>query len=80
MWRIILYGLLIWFLFNLVFRFIIPLYRAGKQMKSKFREMHDNMQEQMRQQQGQQPQPEASPKAAAPAKGAGDYIEFEEVK
>jgi hypothetical protein len=80
MWRIILYGLLIWFLFNLVFRFIIPLYRAGKQMKSKFREMHENMQENMRQQQGQQPQPAASSKSAAPSKGAGDYIDFEEVK
>lgn len=47
MFTYILYGLLIWFLYNLVFRFIIPVYRASRKMKQQFREMNARMREQM---------------------------------
>lgn len=75
--RILLYALLVWFLYKLVFGFVIPVYRTTRQMKKKFREMHDHMQEQqMKQQQGFEKQPAGSqPKAASE-----DYIDFEEIK
>ena len=79
MLKMLLYGLLIWFVYNLVFRFIIPVYKTTRQMKQKFREMHTNMQDQMNQQQdfsAQKPSPEKS----SSTKPKEDYIDFEEVK
>ena len=72
MLRLILYALLIWFLYNLVFRFIIPVYRATRQMKEKFKKMHDRMQEEQRQ------APAGS--NSSPATRSEDYIDFEEIK
>lgn len=78
MLKVLLYALLVWFLYNLVFKFIIPVYKASKQMKQKFREMHTQMQDQMKQQQDftkSQPAQQATAKVSK-----GDYIDFEEVK
>jgi cell division protein FtsL len=76
--RYILYGLLIWFLYNLVFRFIIPVYKTTRQMKKKFGEMHDRVQEEQAKQQGfSQSATEQKSTSKAPS---GDYIDFEEVK
>jgi hypothetical protein len=77
MLRYLLYALLIWFLYNLIFRFIIPLYQTTRQVKKKFREMHENMENQARQQQGYTEPPKQKPN---PAKSSGDYIDFEEIK
>lgn len=77
-----MYGLLIWFLYNLIFRFILPVYRTSRQVKQQFRQMQEAMQNQARQQQGQQPAPSASsaqPKKQSQKPG-GDYIDFEEIK
>lgn len=77
--RVILLTLLIWFLYNFIFRFVIPVYRTTRDMKQKFREMHDRMQDNVSQQQdfsktsGSAPKP--SPKATTE-----DYIDFEEIK
>ena len=76
--RILLYGLLIWFLYNLIFRFIIPVYKTTRDMKQKFSEMNQQMQDQMKQQQGYTEK--TSPTNAAPQKPSDDYIDFEEVK
>lgn len=86
MLRFLLYLLLAWFLYNLIFKFIIPVYRASKQMKKQFRKMQETMQEQQRQYEesvnggfsNRGYQPSASPKSSSD-KG-GDYIDFEEVK
>jgi len=78
MLRILLYALLIWFLYNLVFRFIIPVYRTTRQMKQKFREMHDQMKEEQQRQQGFN-KPTAEPKSSS-APRSEDYIDFEEIK
>lgn len=81
--KYLLYFLLAWFLYNLVFRFIIPVYRTSKQMKSQFREMQERMQSQMNQQEGNNPfQPKATqqPKPRSTGKPEGDYIDFEEIK
>ena len=72
--RYILYALLAWFLYNLIFRLVIPVYIATRQMKKKVRQMQE---EQIRQQEFyQQPQ---SPKSASKPRSE-DYIDFEEIK
>jgi len=78
MLRVILYALLIWFLYNLVFRFVIPVYRTTRQIKKKFSEMHDRVQEEQQRQQGFNQPSAAQGSSAAP--GSEDYIDFEEIK
>ncbi|MBL7738147.1 MAG: hypothetical protein JNK14_02940 [Chitinophagaceae bacterium] len=77
--RILLYGLLAWFLYKLVFGFIIPVYRTTRQMKKKFREMHERMQEEQTKQQGFHPEGK-QPDQASIKVPSGDYIDFEEIK
>jgi len=76
MWKILFYGFLIYLVYQLVFNFIIPVYKTTKQVKKGFREMHDKMNEQAKQQQ-------SSAQAASNdshKKSVGDYIDFEEIK
>ena len=76
MMKVLLYALLAWFLYNLVFRFIIPVYKTTRQMKKKFREMHAQMQDRANTQPGFE-----RPEAERPvSKKTGDYIDFEEIK
>jgi len=76
--RLILYALLAWFLYNLVFRFIIPVYKTTRQVKKKFREMNEQMQQEQFQQQGFNQQP--TPQKSSPTQRNEDYIDFEEIK
>jgi len=76
--RYLLFALLIWFLYNLIFRFIVPVYKTSRQMKKKFSEMHQQMQDRMNQQQGFAD--DTSVKKSASQKPGGDYIDFEEIK
>ena len=77
MFKIILYGFLLYLLYKFIFELVIPVSKATSQVKSKMREMQEMQnaqQEQYRQQTAQaQQQPEEKKKG-------GDYIEFEEVK
>ena len=76
MGRIILYSILILLAYNLVFKFIIPIFRTTRQVKKGFRDMQDKMNDQMNQHPGfQKPDNTATAK-----KPVGDYIEFEDVK
>ena len=78
MFKIILYGFLLYLLYKFVFELVIPVSKATSQVKSKMREMQEMQnaqQEQYRQQQTAQAQQQPQEKV----KG-GDYIEFEEVK
>jgi hypothetical protein len=79
MLRLLLYALLAWFLYNLIFKFIIPVYKTTRQMKQKFREMQTNMQDQMNQQQDFTAKPQSAERPAA-KKSKEDYIDFEEIK
>ena len=79
MLRLLLYGLLAWFLYNLIFKFIIPVYQTTRQMKQKFRKMQTNMQEQMNQQPDFTTQGNGTEKSTF-KKPREDYIDFEEVK
>lgn len=77
--RVLLIALLLYFLYQFIFRFLIPVSRAAREMKSKMNEF----QTQMQQQQGFGPQQQQRPepiKQTTPEPKGGDYIEFEEVK
>jgi len=80
--KILLYAILIYFLYLLIFRLVIPVYLASRKIKQGFREMHEKMESQMNQHQGFNPH--SSSQANSPAPGPSisqdDYIEFEEVK
>ena len=63
--------------FKLVSDLIIPIYRTTRQVRKGFREMHQrmNQHEQQFQQQQSQTQNQNNNKG-----GAGEYIDFEEIK
>jgi len=78
MFKIIIYGFLIYLLYKFIFELVIPVGKATSQVKDKIREMQEQQnaqQQQYRQQTTQAQQPASENKV----KG-GDYIEFEEVK
>ena len=73
--KYILFALLIYIAYQFIFRLVVPVYRATRQFKQGFQEMHSRMEEQMRQQQ------QTAPSTPPPAREkAGDYIDFEEIK
>jgi hypothetical protein len=68
----IFYFFLAYLAYQLVFKFILPIYRTTRQVKRGFNEMKERMN-------GHAPD-EAAPKATPKGKPIGDYIDFEEVK
>lgn len=72
----IFYTFLAYLLYQIVFRFLLPIYRTTRQVKKGFREMHRRMNEQGGQ---AAPRPEGRRPGTNP-KNVGDYIDFEEVK
>jgi hypothetical protein len=68
-------GLLAFLLYKLIFRLIIPVYRATKQVRKKFREFEQHVQNQAPP--GQQTNPE--PVKKEKGNKDKDYIEFEDV-
>ena len=75
LFKYILLGIFLYFMFRFLLDFIIPVVRTTKQVKKQF----DAVREQQRQQFYQQQQPQASTKSASSV-DKDDYIEFEEVK
>ena len=73
---VFLYILLAFILYQLIFKFIIPIYRTTRQVKRSFREMKERMHGHQTQN-GYNPTPEPE-KQKDNIKG--DYIDFEEVK
>jgi hypothetical protein len=78
MWSFLLYLFIAYTLYQLIFKFILPVYRTTRQIKKGFREMQERMQGQGQQPYGQGAQPANQP--SEKNKVAGDYIDFEEVK
>ena len=72
MFKIILYGFLLYLLYRFIFELVIPVSKATSQVKDKLREMQA-------QQEAQQQRQQAT-KAHPVEKKGGDYIEFEEIK
>lgn len=76
MMRFLFYLFLAYILYQLVFKFIIPIYRTTRQVKKGFREMQERMNDQM---QAQQPYGSQTQSPREEKGNLGDYIEFEEV-
>ena len=77
MFKIILWGLLIYMAYRFIFEFVVPVTKTANQLKRKMNEMQQNQAFQQ-DQQAASPAPEAKSAPSAPKRD--DYIEFEEVK
>lgn len=71
------YCFLAYLLYNIIFKFVIPVYRATKQVKKGFKDMQDRMQQQTGQ---QNTYSNTTTKNSTSTVKTGDYIDFEEVK
>jgi uncharacterized membrane protein (DUF106 family) len=76
MFKILVYGFIIYIVYRFIFDFAIPVSKASSQVREKLQEMQRQQEEAARQQQAQAQQRASSSK---PSVGE-DYIEFEEVK
>lgn len=76
--KVILWGLALYFIYQLIFKFVVPVSKVASQMKSKVKEMQEH-QEAARHQYEQQQSFQSAPKPPT-AKSEDDYIDFEEVK
>ena len=77
MFKIILYGFLLYLLYKFIFELVIPVSKATSQVKDKLREMQA---QQQAQQPYQQQQPTAGTHEPVQKTTDRDYIEFEDVK
>jgi len=84
MFKIILYGFLIYLAYKFIFELVIPVSKATSQVKDNLRKMQEMQQAQQQQYQQQQKQTAEAQAQQAAAKETtvkgGDYIDFEEVK
>ncbi len=72
---VLFYVFLAYLAYRLIFNFILPIYRATRQVRRGFRNMQDQMAG------GRSADPQDARTASKPAqKPVGDYIDFEEVK
>jgi len=78
MFKIIIYGFLLYLLYKFIFELVIPVGKATSQVKDKIREMQE--QQNAQQQQYRQQATETQQPASETKTKGGDYIEFEEVK
>jgi hypothetical protein len=76
--KYLLYAFLLYLLYNLIFKLVIPVYLTTRKVKKGFKQMQEQMAEKMRQHAGFQETP--TPQKEAPKHRAGDYIDFEEMK
>jgi hypothetical protein len=72
--KIFFIALCLYFLYNLVFKFILPVVRTARRVKKGFREMKEKME------QGSGGYKEGQTQGQAKQGRMGDYIDFEEVK
>jgi hypothetical protein len=72
----VFYLFLAYLLFQLIFRFIVPIWRATRRVKRSFRDMQERMNT------AAGPSQERPVQGGAPERAAakGDYIDFEDVK
>lgn len=83
MFKMILYGFLIYLAYKFIFELVIPVSKATSQVKDNLRKMQEMQQAQQQQYRQQQQQAQAQAQQAAAKEAAaksGDYIDFEEVK
>ncbi len=79
----VLWAILIYVLYQFVTKFVIPVFRVGRQMKKQVNTFKSQMEEQFRQQQGYQQSAthtQGSPSKSRNNNVKGEYIDFEEIK
>jgi hypothetical protein len=74
MFKYIFWAIAIYLLVRFIFNFVIPVYRATRQMKGQMRDFQERMQ------QGQEAPQEFEQKQGNQKVKEGDYIDFEEIK
>lgn len=72
--------LTIYILYKIIFDFIIPMYKATKEIKGKMTDMQVRMQDQQRAQEAQQKQYEQDKVKQTVKPVSEDYIDYEEMK
>jgi hypothetical protein len=77
MFKYIFWAIAIYVLVRFIFNFIIPVYRATRQMRGQMRDFQQRMQGQQEQQSFEQSSTQKQTKASV---REGDYIDFEEIK
>ena len=82
MFKLIIYGFLVYLIYKLVFEFVIPVSKASNQMREKLQQMQEQQRFQQEQARAQaQAQTKAEPVASSKTASTDkDYIEFEEIK
>ena len=79
--RAILWIFLVYMMYIFLFRFLIPVFRASRQMRNNIKNFQNQMQNQEELNQTQNPGFGTNNNGKeAPKPKAGDYIDFEEVK
>lgn len=76
--KYIFWGIILYFFIRFVMGFVIPVFRATRQMRNQVKDFQNKMEEQQRQQSFQQN--EAQAQTARPKTSKEDYIDFEEIK
>lgn len=79
MFKYLFWAIAIYFLVRFIVNFIIPVYRATRQMKDQVRGFQERMQEQQAPQDNFRQNSAAQKQSTSPIK-EGDYIDFEEIK
>jgi hypothetical protein len=75
MFKFLFSVIILYLLISFVFNFVIPIFRATRQMRDQVRDFHQKMEQKNREYMNSASQ---SPRAAE--KVEGDYIDFEEIK
>lgn len=76
----ILYAILVWFLYNIIVKFVVPLYITTKQVRKQFSEMKQRANAYSNNQNHNYPNQDMHKEKTTAKEKAGEYIEFEEVK
>lgn len=79
--KIILWGIVIYYLYKFVFGVVLPVSKTAGEMKQKMNEMQKAQEQFLKQQQQKQEQFQQQQQAAQEKQKSknGDYIEFEEI-
>lgn len=77
--KYIFWGIILYFFIRFVFGFLLPVFRATRQMRNQVKDFQSKMEEQQRQQNFQQ-NGAAQEQSAKPKANKEDYIDFEEIK
>ncbi|MES1217018.1 MAG: DUF4834 family protein [Bacteroidota bacterium] len=80
--KIISLGFLLYILYKFVFEFLVPVFKATRNLKKGFRDMQQQAQDNMNRQQTNATNSATSSSADSERKKQpiGDYIDFEEIK